>query len=74
MTNRLEELKTGNDERFERNMKNVLEIEKRNAVCEFAEKLKRVLHDDYIAPDGTIDERFVFECIEELLKEYKNDN
>ena len=54
-------------------MKNVLEIEKKNAVKEFAEKLKRVLHDDYITPSGNTDERFVFECVDELLKEYENE-
>lgn len=61
------------NEKFERNMKNVLEIEKKNAVKEFAEKVKRLLHNDYIMPDGNTDERFVFECIDELLKECLND-
>ena len=61
------------NEKFEQNMKNVLEIEKKNAVKEFAEKLKRVLHDDYITPSGNTDERFVFECVDELLKEYENE-
>lgn len=58
--------------RFESNMKNVLEIEKKNAVKEFAEKLKEVIHErDYIqgyAEIGLIEE------IDELLKEYENDN
>lgn len=57
--------------RFESNMKNVLEIEKKNAVEEFAEKLKNVIHErDYVqgyAEIGLIEE------IDELLKEYKND-
>ena len=38
----IEELRVKN-EKFERNMKNVLEIEKKNAVKEFAEKLKEVI-------------------------------
>lgn len=59
------------NEQFEQNMKNVLEIEKKNAVKEFAEKLKRLLHYDYITPSGQTDERLVFECIDELLKEHE---
>ena len=59
------------NEKFEQNMKNVLEIEKKNAVEEFAEKLKNVIHErDYVqgyAEIGLIEE------INELLKEYKND-
>lgn len=59
------------NEKFEQNMKNVLEIEKKNAVEEFAEKLKKVIHErDYVqgyAEIGLIEE------IDELLKEYKND-
>lgn len=55
------------NEQFEQNMKNVLEIEKKNAVKEFAEKLKEVIHKrDYIqgyAEIGLIEE------IDELLKE-----
>ena len=47
-------------------MKNVLEIEKKNAVEEFAEKLKKVIHErDYVqgyAEIGLIEE------IDELLK------
>lgn len=61
------------NEKFEQNMKNVLEIEKKNAVEEFAGKLKRVLHDDYITPSGQTDEKLVFECIDELLKEFENE-
>ena len=59
------------NEKFEQNMKNVLEIEKKNAVKEFAEKLKNVIHErDYVqgyAEIGLIEE------IDEVLKEYKND-
>lgn len=62
------------NEKFEQNMKNVLEIEKKNAVEEFAEKLKRVFHDDYVTPSGYADERLVFECVDDLLKEvFRND-
>ena len=43
----------------------------KQAVKEFAEKLKRGLHYDYITPSGNTDERLVFECIDELLKEYE---
>ena len=57
------------NEKFDRNMKNVLEIEKKNAVKEFAEKLKNVIHErDYVkgyAEIGLIEE------IDELLKEYE---
>ena len=60
-------LQVGN-EKFEQNMKNVLEIEKKNAVKEFTEKLKKVIHErDYVqgyAEIGLIEE------IDELLKEY----
>ena len=56
-------------EAFVKNMKNVLEIEKKNAVREFAEKLKNVIHErDYVqgyAEIGLIEE------IDELLKEYE---
>ena len=45
----------------------------KQAVKEFAEKLKRKLHYDYIMPSGTTDERYVFECIDELIKEVQND-
>lgn len=57
------------NEKFEQNIKNTLEIEKKNAVKEFAEKLKRVFHDDYVTPSGYADERLVFECVDDLLKE-----
>lgn len=59
-------LQVGN-EKFEQNMKNVLEIEKKNAVKKFTEKLKKVIHErDYVqgyAEIGLIEE------IDELLKE-----
>lgn len=55
-------------EAFVNNMKNVLEIEKENAVKEFAEKLKKVIHErDYVrgyAEIGMIEE------VDELLKEF----
>ena len=58
------------NEKFEQNMKNVLEIEKKNAVKEFAEKLKEVIHErDYIqgyAEIGLIEE--IDELLEEFLK------
>ena len=44
---------------------------KRQAVKEFARKLKELLHSDYIMPNGSTDEKHVFECIDELLKEYE---
>jgi len=59
------------NERFERNMKNVLEIEKKNAVREFAENLKKVMHErDYVQGYAEID---LIEEIDELLKEYENE-
>ena len=55
------------NEKFEQNMKNVLEIEKKNAVKKITEKLKKVIHErDYVqgyAEIGLIGE------IDELLKE-----
>ena len=45
----------------------------KQAVKEFAEKLKRKLRYDYIMPSGITDERYVFECIDELIKEVQND-
>lgn len=45
----------------------------RRAVEEFAERLKGVLHNDYIMPSGNTDERLVFECIDEVLKGYKDE-
>ena len=61
-------------EAFAKNMKNVLEIEKKNAVEEFAEKLKKRTYCDNNFMDGKW-HRYVFvEEIDELLKEYENDN
>lgn len=60
-------------EQFERNMKNVLEIEKKNAVKEFAEKLKEKF-DGYEATSyNGYEEGFhdLQEEIDELLKEYE---
>ena len=38
---------------------------------QFAEKLKRLLHDDYIMPTGIADEKLIFEGIDQLLEEMK---
>lgn len=38
---------------------------------QFAEKLKRLLHDDYIMPTGITDEKLVFKGIDQLLEEMK---
>ena len=60
------------NEKFEQNMKNVLEIEKKNAVKKFTEKLKKVIHErDYVQGYAEIS---LIEEIDELLKEYENDN
>lgn len=60
-------------EAFVNNMKNVLEIEKKNAVEEFAEKLKeRMGERDYMGvkyKQGVFSEN----DIDELLKEYENE-
>lgn len=65
--------------RFESNMKNVLEIEKKNAVKEFAEKLKEIISEkgtlvrDYTGDELVlcceVDVDDVLESINELLKE-----
>lgn len=64
------------NEKFERNMKNVLEVEKKNAVKEFAEKFKEKAHKGaskdiitykFIERDYTITESE----LNELLKEYE---
>lgn len=59
------------NEKFEQNMKNVLEIEKKNAVKEFAEKLKKKAH-YYPSIDSYCTSRYVIlvKDIDELLKEY----
>ena len=62
-------------EQFERNMKNVLEIEKKNAVKEFAEKLKKIVFEQgnpYNVPYEEFSQANVlFMVIDELLKEYE---
>ena len=58
------------NEKFEQNMKNVLEIEKKNAVKEFAEKLKEkaLSHCKII---NCYELTFIEETINELLKDYE---
>lgn len=66
------------NEKFEQNMKNVLEIEKKNAIKEFAEKLKTIISGkgtlvrDYTGDELVlrceIDVDEVFELINGLLK------
>lgn len=57
------------NEKFEQNMKNVLEIEKKNAVKEFAEKLKDKLQD---FGDGGEKGAYITEKdIYELLRKYE---
>lgn len=57
--------------RFAIKMKNVLEIEKGNAVKEFAEKLKKCSYCDNVFMDGKW-HRYVFvDDIDKLLKEYE---
>lgn len=61
-------------ERFESNMKSVLEIEKRNAVKEFAEKLKRKAFDKDMFNDWAGATYVVLvKDIDETLKEYENE-
>ena len=60
------------NERFERNMKNVLEIEKKNAVREFAEKLKRFYDGAEVSVYNGYEEG-IYELndkIDELLEEF----
>ena len=61
------------NEKFEQNMKNVLEIEKKNAAKEFAEKLKKKVHNYYPSIDSYCTSRHVIlvKDIDELLKEYE---
>lgn len=62
------------NERFVSNMKNVLEIEKKNAVKEFARKVKKCSYCDNDFMDGKW-HRYVFvDDIDKLLKERENDN
>lgn len=60
------------NEKFEQNMKNVLEIEKKNAAKEFAEKLKKKVYNYYPSIDSYCTSRHVIlvKDIDELLKEY----
>lgn len=62
-----------NTELFTQNMKNVLEIEKKQAVKEFAEKLKKKVHNYYPSIDSYCTSRHVIlvKDIDELLKEYE---
>ena len=72
------------NEKFEQNMKNVLEIKKKNVVEAFAEKLKTAISMEMVTiRDCTGDENILrrrvdvdvlLEKINELLKEYENDN
>lgn len=55
---------------FESNMKSVLEIEKRNAVKEFAKKLKERLRQDRVTNDNVVIVTGVL--IDEILKEFIN--
>lgn len=59
-------------EAFVNNMKNVLEIEKKNAVREFAEKLEKKVHNYYPSIDSYCTSRHVIlvKDIDELLKEF----
>lgn len=60
------------NEKFEQNMKNVLEIEKKNAVKEFAEKLKRKAFNKDMFNDWAGATYVVLvDEIDELLKEYE---
>lgn len=60
-------------ELFESNMKSVFEIEKKNAVKEFAERLKKKVHNYYPSIDSYCTSRHVIlvKDIDELLKEYE---
>ena len=62
-----------NTELFTQNMKNVLEIEKKQAVKEFAEKLKKKVHNYYPSIDSYCTSKHVIlvKDIDELLKEYE---
>lgn len=67
------------NEKFEQNMKNVLEIEKKNAVEEFAEKLKAVISEKGTPVRDYMGDKLVLRCeidvdealesIDELFKE-----
>ena len=61
------------NKKVKQNMKNVLEIEKKNAVEEFAEKLKKKVHNYYPSIDSYCTSRHVIlvKDIDELLKDYE---
>ncbi len=68
------------NEKFEQNMKNVLEIEKKNAMEELAQKIKDSVA-DYLyktnfdgRKDNVIDMFELCEIVDSAVKEYKNDN
>lgn len=69
--------KTFNEKRFENNMRAVLEIEKKQAVKEFAEKLKQAICDNtypYFDKNGkpvNIWNTDGFDNIDGILKEYE---
>ena len=72
-------LQVGN-EKFEQNMKNVLEIEKKNAMEELAQKIKDSVA-DYLyktnfdgRKDNVIDMFELCEIVDNTVKECKNDN
>lgn len=72
-------LQVGN-EKFEQNMKNVLEIEKKNAMEELAQKIKDSVA-DYLyktnfdgRKDNVIDMFELCEIVDSAVKECKNDN
>ena len=67
-------------EQFERNMKNVLEIEKKNAMEELAQKIKDSVA-DYLyktnfdgRKDNVVDMFELCEIVDNTVKEYENDN
>ena len=59
------------NKRLASNMKSVLEIEKKNAVKEFAEKLKKQIANTMYCRDGYVDYDDTIDVIDELLKEYE---
>ena len=68
------------NEKFEQNMKNVLEIEKKNAMEELAQKIKDSVA-DYLyktnfdgRKDNVIDMFELCEIVDNTVKEYENDN
>ena len=68
------------NEKFEQNMKNVLEIEKKNAMEELAQKIKDSVA-DYLyktnfdgCKDNVVDMFELCEIVDNTVKEYKNDN